>query len=97
MLSYDPYGPAGTFIAKLVRKYWYEGRMRWPEQSRKKLYGPHTGILSIPRARCEPSEHSEIDYLEKKKGKRGGLIIKCLLTELGHAGRENIWHSFRTP
>ena len=33
---------------------------------------------------------------EKKKGKkekRGGHIIKCLLTELGRAGRENIWPS----
>ena len=30
---------------------------------------------------------------KKKKGKkekRGGHIIKCLLTELGRAGRENI-------
>ena len=32
--------------------------------------------------------------LEKKKmEKLGGHIIKCLLTELGRAGRENIWHS----
>ena len=30
----------------------------------------------------------------KKKGeKRGGHMIKCLLTELGRAGRENIWPS----
>ena len=28
-----------------------------------------------------------------KKEKRGGHIIKCLLTELGRAGRENIWPS----
>ena len=28
---------------------------------------------------------------EKKKEKRGGHMIKCLLTELGRAGRENIW------
>ena len=48
------------------------------------------------------SEHSEFYYpkkkkrTEKKKGKkekRDGHIIKCLLTELGQAGRENIWHS----
>ena len=30
---------------------------------------------------------------KKKKEKRGGHIIKCLLTELGRAGRENIWPS----
>ena len=38
------------------------------------------------------SEHSEFYYAKKnKKGKRGGHLIKCLLTELGRAGRENIW------
>ena len=39
------------------------------------------------------SEHSEFCYPEKKKKKekRGGHMIKCLLTELGRAGRENIW------
>ena len=30
---------------------------------------------------------------KKKKEKRGGHMIKCLLTELGRAGRENIWPS----
>ena len=34
---------------------------------------------------------------QKKKGKnekRGGSVLKCfILTELGRAGRENIWHS----
>ena len=29
----------------------------------------------------------------KKKEKRGGHMIKCLLTELGRAGREKIWPS----
>ena len=60
LLSYDPYGPARAFIAKLLRKSPYEGRTRWREQGRKKpsgpariAYGPHTGILSIARARCE--------------------------------------------
>ena len=59
-LSYDPYGPARAFIAKLLRKSPYEGRTRWGEQGRKKpsgpariAYGPHTGILSIARARYE--------------------------------------------
>ena len=28
---------------------------------------------------------------KKKKEKDGGHMIKCLLTELGRAGRENIW------
>ena len=53
-LSYDPYGPAHAFIAKLLRKSPYEGRTRWREQGRKKpsgpariAYGPHTGIFSI--------------------------------------------------
>ena len=40
------------------------------------------------------SEHSVFYYpRKKKKGKRGGHIIKCLLTKLGRAGRENIWRS----
>ena len=38
-------------------------------------------------------EHYLKKKKEKKKEKRGGHIIKCLLTELGRAGRENIWHS----
>ena len=59
-LLYDPYGPAHAFIAKLLRKSLYKGRTWWREQVRKKpsdpariVYGPHTGILSIARARCE--------------------------------------------
>jgi len=39
------------------------------------------------------SEHSD----NEKKEKRGGHKIKCLLPELGRAGRENIWRSIRTP
>ena len=39
-LSYDPYGPARAFIAKLLRKSPYEGRTRWREQGRKKPSGP---------------------------------------------------------
>ena len=39
-LSYDPYGPARAFIAKLLRKFPYEGRTRWREQGRKKPSGP---------------------------------------------------------
>ena len=59
-LSYDPYGPARAFIAKVLRKSPYEDRTRWREQGRKKpsgpariAHGPHTGILSTARARCE--------------------------------------------
>ena len=40
------------------------------------------------------SEHSEFCYpkkKKKKKEKRCGHMIKCLLTELGRAGWENIW------
>ena len=40
LLSYDPYGPARAFIAKLLRKSPYEGRTRWREQGRKKPSGP---------------------------------------------------------
>ena len=45
------------------------------------------------------SEHSDSEFYfpkkkkinkKKKKEKRGGHMIKCLLTELGRAGRENI-------
>ena len=44
------------------------------------------------------SEHSDSEFYfpkkkKKKKEKRGGHTIKCLLTELGRAGRENIWPS----
>ena len=45
----------------------------------------------------DASEHSDSEFyfLKKKKKmeKRGGHMIKCLLTELGRAGRENIWPS----
>ena len=40
ILSYDPYGPARAFIAKLLRKSRYEGRTQWREQGRKKPSGP---------------------------------------------------------
>ena len=47
------------------------------------------------------SKHSDREFYHPKKKKRkkekkvrrGGHMIKCLLTELGRAGRENIWHS----
>ena len=44
------------------------------------------------------SEHSDSEFYfpkkkRKKKEKRGGHMIKCLLTELGRAGQENIWPS----
>ena len=43
------------------------------------------------------SEHSDSEFYfpkkKRKKEKRGGHMIKCLLTELGRAGRENIWPS----
>ena len=41
------------------------------------------------------SEHSNSEFYfpKKTKEKRGGHMIKCLLTELGRAGRENIWPS----
>ena len=45
------------------------------------------------------SEHSGSEFYfpkkkkTKKKGKALGHMIKCLLTELGRAGPENIWPS----
>ena len=49
----------------------------------------------------DASDHSDSEFYflkkEKKMEKRGGHMIKCLLTELGRAGRENIWPSVRTP
>ena len=60
ILLYAPYGPVRAFIAKVLRKSLYEGRTWWREQVRKKpsgpariTFGPHTGILSIARARCK--------------------------------------------
>ena len=47
---HDPYGPARAFIAKVLRKSPYEGRTSGLARI---AYGPHTGILSIARARCE--------------------------------------------
>lgn len=66
-ISYEPYGPARAFIAKLLRKspYPYEGRIR---------DGASRAGKSSPA------------LLEK----RGGHIIKRLLTELGRAGQEMI-------
>ena len=50
--------------------------------------------------KSDVSEHYEFDYpkikeknKKKKKENRSGHIIKCLLTEFGPAGRENIWPS----
>ena len=44
------------------------------------------------------SEHSDSEFYfpkkKKEKEKRRGHMIKCLLTELGRAGRENIWPSY---
>ena len=46
------------------------------------------------------SEHSDSEFYfpkkkqqKNKKEKRRGHMIKCLLTELGRAGRGNIWPS----
>ena len=64
-----------------LQNYWENPRMRAVrdgEQGRKKLSSP-----------------ARIEYVlqrKKEKEKRGGHIIKCLLTELGWARRENIWH-----
>ena len=115
MLSYDPYGPARAFIAKLLRKSPYEGRTRWREQGRKKPSGPARIAYGSSRDAnelcCDSNpnfsakmsdviEHSDSEsYFPKKKKKkrkkekRSGHMIKCLLTELGRAGRENIWSS----
>ena len=72
LLSYDLYGPAHAFIAKLLRKSPYEGRTPWREQGRKKPSGPHTGILSIARARCELKQlccYINPDFSVKKRRK----------------------------
>ena len=44
------------------------------------------------------SKHSDSEFYfpkkkKKKMEKRGGHMMKCLLTELGQTGRENIWPS----
>ena len=47
------------------------------------------------------SEHSDSEFYypkkKKKKDKRGGHMLKCLLTELGRTERENIWHAVMAP
>ena len=40
LLSYDPYGPTRTFIAKLLRKSPYEGHTQWREQGQNKPSSP---------------------------------------------------------
>ena len=52
-----------------------------------------TLLLYKSRLFGQNEQHSEFCFQEKKKKKEkhGGHIIKCLLTELGRAGRENIW------
>ena len=64
-----------------------------------------TLLLYKSRLFGQNEQHSEFCYPKKQKKKkkkkkkkrekekRGGHIIKCLLTELGRAGRENIWPS----
>ena len=37
------------------------------------------------------SEHSDMDFTTRKKKIMIKSMIKCLLTELGQARRENIW------
>ena len=123
--------PRDAFVLKIQRELCHPkyarkvpGLSRNRPQVRKKpsgpariAYGPHTGILSIARARSElkqlcccinPDFSVKMSNIpnfvtrkkkkkkkkkKRKKEKRGGHIIKCLLTELGRAGRENIWPS----
>ena len=62
-----------------------------------KMRTKSTLLLYKSRLFGQNEQHSEFCYPEikkKKKEKRGGHIIKCLLTEfIGRAGRENIWPS----
>ena len=78
-------------------------------KSRPALLGSRTALRDMRTnfASRDASEHSDTEFYflkkKKKKEKRGGHMIKCLLTELGRAGRENIWpsvmalRSVRTP
>ena len=55
-----------------------------------------TWLLYKSRLFGQNEQHSELNFCypkkkKRKKEKHGGHIIKCLLTELGRAGRENIW------
>ena len=40
----------------------------------------------------QKNNNNKTKQRKNQKEKRGGHIIKYLLTELGQAGRENIWH-----
>ena len=58
--------------------------VKW--QGRKNTYGPARKAYWSMQVRSV-----------RKIQKHNGHMIKCLLTELGRAGRENIWITVRTP
>ena len=73
-LSYDPYGPASSFISKPLMKVPYEGRTHLREWGRKKPYGPTTKAYGLAclnfKQICLQIDH----------------MVKYLLTKLGRAG-----------
>ena len=48
-------------------------------------------MSNIPNSVTRTKKINKKKRKEKKKERRGGHTIKCLLTELDRAGRENIW------
>ena len=49
--------------------------------------------MNIPIANLIYRKKKNYKKIKNKKEKRGGHMIKCLLTELGWAGQQNIWPS----
>ena len=93
-LSYDPYDPARSFIAKLLRKspYFINSAREMQTKTnlllyKSRLFGQSERLKWTFRIWL-PEKNNK-----KRKEKGGGHMIKCLLTDLGRAGRENIWSS----
>ena len=53
--------------------------------------------VTEPENAYSPTSHARVLFPPKKrKEKQNGHMIKCLLTERGRAGQENIWLEIRT-
>ena len=77
--------PRALSLQNLLRKAPYEGRKA------VRYVNPNVSVKM-----SDVSEHSDSEFYhptKKKRVKRGGHLIKCSLTELDLAGRENICYS----
>ena len=74
----------------ITKKGPYEGRTRRSDRAGK----TRTALLEKRTTPAPPRSINEMKMENKNKNK-SGQMIKCLLTEWGQAGRENIWLSVR--